>query len=284
MCQRCGSDVSYVPSSAQQRIQELEQQVKILTDKATAAGTSLNPSDHFPFPTDPALVSFSSSVKELTSLCRLAADKLADYEDEIRHLKSSPNPNTHSSNPELQHLAHDPPSRPPSAMQSRFSALLSSTKRSISQPPTSPMPFAPPPHNHPQHASIPGAFPFNNNPPLTSDSDLRSALNHETSLRHAAESRFSKSQEEVEELSTQLFAEANEMVATERKERKRLEDKIETLERRARDKDGRLEVLEGRVRRGERVRGLLAQTQTMSSTSSQANSQASFNTANGGGG
>lgn len=84
----------------------------------------------------------------------------------------------------------------------------------------------------------------------------------------------------MEELSTQLFAEANEMVAEERRERKRLEDerrglveavealerrvgekegRVEGLEKRAREREGRWEELERRVRRGERVRGLLAE-------------------------
>ena len=38
MCQRCGTDVSYIAEGAQRRVSELEQQVRILTDKATAAG------------------------------------------------------------------------------------------------------------------------------------------------------------------------------------------------------------------------------------------------------
>lgn len=124
--------------------------------------------------------------------------------------------------------------------------------------------------------------------------DLEVALKHERALREAAEERFGKAQEEMEELSAQLFAEANEMVAGERRERKRLEEeverereegkrvgeerrglverveglerrvgeregRVEVLERRAREKEGRWEELERRVRRGERVRGLLAE-------------------------
>ena len=39
-CHQCGADVPHgVAEKAQQRIEELEQQVRILTDKATAAGT-----------------------------------------------------------------------------------------------------------------------------------------------------------------------------------------------------------------------------------------------------
>lgn len=63
---------------------------------------------------------------------------------------------------------------------------------------------------------------------------------------------------ELEELSASLFAQANEMVATERRARARLEARVEVLERRDGEKGARLERLEGAVRRVERVRGLLA--------------------------
>lgn len=49
------------------------------------------------------------------------------------------------------------------------------------------------------------------------------------------------------------------MVATERKARARLEERVVVLEKREREKAGRLEVLERRVGRVERVRGILAQ-------------------------
>lgn len=62
---------------------------------------------------------------------------------------------------------------------------------------------------------------------------------------------------ELEELSAQLFQQANEMVAAERKARARLEDRVEVLERREGEKRKRLDRLEGAVRRIERVRGVL---------------------------
>ena len=120
------------------------------------------------------------------------------------------------------------------------------------------------------------------------------ALTHESALRRAAETQLEKTSEEVEELTSSLFSEANEMVAQERKTNKQLadrlrelearasvtvngnwreewarekealerkmrekEERVEVLERRAREKDERLEGLERRVVRGERVRGLL---------------------------
>lgn len=82
-------------------------------------------------------------------------------------------------------------------------------------------------------------------------------LTREQSLRQAAESRVSQTNEELEELSAQLFTEANEMVATERKARAKLEERVAVLEGRDKEKRTRLEVLESRLGRIERVREML---------------------------
>ena len=62
---------------------------------------------------------------------------------------------------------------------------------------------------------------------------------------------------EIEELSVQLFSQANEMVAEERRARAKLEERVETLERRDREKMGRLDRLEKAVSRVERVKKIL---------------------------
>ena len=82
-------------------------------------------------------------------------------------------------------------------------------------------------------------------------------LTREQSLRQAAETRVSQTNEEMEELSAQLFSEANEMVATERKARAKLEERVLVLEKRDGEKRTRLEVLEKQLNRIERVRELL---------------------------
>jgi len=165
-------------------------------------------------------------------------DKLADYEDELRRLKSA-----HPTDPTV---ATNPPPRPPSsaglassAIHSRFSLLLPSTRRTISQ-----NDLKDPSSNH--------------NP---SSADLLTALTREQSLRQAAESRVSQTNDEIEELSAQLFTEANEMVATERKARAKLEERVAVLERRDKEKRNRLEALESRLGRIERVRALLKHEQ-----------------------
>ncbi|CAF9937984.1 MAG: hypothetical protein HETSPECPRED_000731 [Heterodermia speciosa] len=271
-CQECGADVSHVGHdaavAAQRRIEELEQQVKILTDKATAA-----------------------------------VDKLADYEDQLHQLKSQSQPPpatmptatpptdqpTQVPTPRTQ-----PPDRPPSrpnSTVSRLSALLPSTRRSASTPPAASMPNTPFNHTPSPFSPLP-APPHTSLPQNAPEADLLTALTHETRLRRAAEARLSETASEVEELTSSLFSEANEMVARERKAVKRLgeeveegrrgmerlgeeleegrrkqeglerrcrerEERVKVLERRAREKDERLERLEQRVGRGERVRGLL---------------------------
>lgn len=64
--------------------------------------------------------------------------------------------------------------------------------------------------------------------------------------------------QEVEDLSVQLFQQANEMVASERKARAKLEERVQILELRDGEKRKRLERLEKALVRIERVRALLA--------------------------
>jgi hypothetical protein len=90
-----------------------------------------------------------------------------------------------------------------------------------------------------------------------SEVELLTALTREQTLRLAAETAAAKTNDEIEELTGQLFQQANEMVATERKARARLEERVVVLEKRDGEKARRLEVLEGRVKRVERVRVML---------------------------
>ncbi len=173
-------------------------------------------------------------------LNRALVDKLADYEDELRQLKSSNEP---TSDPNVN---AQPLSRPTSAagiqrnhLQSRISNLLPSNRRATSQPPSS--------------APADQTAISNNR----ENAELLTMLTREQSLRQAAESRVSQTNEELEELSAQLFTEANEMVATERKARAKLEERVAVLERRDQEKRTRLEVLESRLGRIERVREML---------------------------
>jgi hypothetical protein len=65
---------------------------------------------------------------------------------------------------------------------------------------------------------------------------------------------------ELEDLSASLFAQANEMVAAERRARAKLEERVVILERRDVEKRQRLERLEKALKRIERVKGVLNET------------------------
>lgn len=168
-------------------------------------------------------------------------DKWADYEDEIQSLKRA----------QLQQTPEPPRATTPTQgppddrtgspsrfsylpVQNRLSSLLSrksTPNLQAQQPPT---------------------------PKSPTTTELVAALTREQSLRQAAEGKLNASSAELEELTSQLFQQANEMVATERKARAKLEERVEILERRDGEKRNRLERLEGAMQRIERVRSLLA--------------------------
>ncbi|KAI4197452.1 MAG: hypothetical protein LQ350_005891 [Teloschistes chrysophthalmus] len=280
-CPSCGADINNIlqtlAQSFQCRISELETQVRILTGKATAA-----------------------------------VDKLADYEDQLHQLKStsqgpqrSPLPDppttpTHSREPPSRANSSTPVQTHRSPLQTRLANFLPSARRSATPPSSAPPtqlthsqsvrqgPTQPPAHPASSSSGGGGHHHTASNPLPTDSSalDLTSALANEHALRVAAESHLSASQAEIEELSTQLFSEANEMVAVERrnlaslqakhaqleeeargwerqvKEREeretRLRERLKVLEGRDGEKRFKWEELERRVGRVERVKALLA--------------------------
>ena len=95
-------------------------------------------------------------------------------------------------------------------------------------------------------------------PAPLADSELLEQLERERALRAKAEEKARKVDSEIEELSVQLFSQANEMVAQERKARARLEARVELLEKKDKDKMARLERLEKAVSRLDRVKAMLS--------------------------
>ncbi|KAH7384340.1 hypothetical protein DE146DRAFT_223237 [Phaeosphaeria sp. MPI-PUGE-AT-0046c] len=216
-CPACGTSIALNSGEAEiasKKIVELEAQMEFLKEKATAA-----------------------------------ADRCADYEDQIRSLKIAQERERQSRfNPSdaldsTRRSDEDP--RPATAgatanRTSRFSFFTGrrmSPNNSISQPP-------------PSAATTPV------------DVGLLNELERERTLRAKAEERAEKVDSEIEELSVQLFSQANEMVATERKARAKLEERIEILERKDKDKMSRLDRLEKAVTRIDRVKAMLNQPQT----------------------
>ncbi|KAF7510436.1 hypothetical protein GJ744_006715 [Endocarpon pusillum] len=251
VCPQCGSGISHTGSAeeAQRRILELEAQIRSLNTKAAAA-----------------------------------ADKLADYEDELNLLRSNAQiqrPSTSSSSgivsPPLEN-GHRIPSQtqssPPTQGPSRLSSLSSLLpgRRTPAGPSPQPTPgLLPPPFqshlaptltNNTSTHSLPTVLPNNTTqqPPGSPDpatETLAVMLQAEKKARLAAESSLSQAHNELEELTAQLFSQANEMVATERKARAKLEERIELLEKRDGDKRVRLDRLEKAMGRIERVRGMV---------------------------
>jgi hypothetical protein len=172
-------------------------------------------------------------------------DKCADYEDQLRsNTKTSPNTllRTNTADSLAPSRASTEEQRRPStgtslsAKQSRFS-FLTGLRTSPAQ-------------NVPPFASPSASQPI--------DTELLSQLENERALRAKAEDRARKVDSEIEELSVQLFSQANEMVASERKARAKLEARVELLEKQGKDKAARLERLEKAVSRIDRVKAMLA--------------------------
>ncbi|EPE29556.1 hypothetical protein GLAREA_00716 [Glarea lozoyensis ATCC 20868] len=195
-CPNCGVGLpshSFMAAEAQRQIEDLQAQVRLLNEKATAA-----------------------------------VDRWADYEDEIQQLRNQKEAERNS----IEKSRSDSPSRfSYLPVQNRLSSFLSARKST-------------------QNLQIP--------PPSPSAFELEADLAKEKALRQAADRKLDEASGELEELSAQLFQQANEMVATERKARAKLEERVAVLESRDGDKRKRLDRLEGAVQRIERVRGLLA--------------------------
>ncbi|KAJ5755114.1 hypothetical protein N7533_004657 [Penicillium manginii] len=236
-CPTCGTNGALDASEAQRRILELEGQIQ-----------------------------------EMTAHSAIAAGKLADYEEELRKLRSRPiydTPRSSSSvppssshgdkslSPSQLPASPDNKSQPPQpsqpVQQSRLTTLTnllpyrrgSSTPTSASAPvPSTPIaPITP--------------FPQQASPASSDNAELQDALEREQGLRKAAETQLTQANTELEELTVQLFSQANEMVAQERKARAKLEERVAVLERRDIEKRSRLERLEKAMARVERVRALV---------------------------
>jgi len=160
-------------------------------------------------------------------------DKLADYEDELQKLKRQQNnsPSHLLATPSIA-IAQSP---------NRLSSFLSITTRRGAGPPSPPID---PDCRPSSSAGLPPA-------------ELEKALSKERALRKQAEGRLQQVTSELEELSTSLFQQANEMVADERRARSKLEQRVAQLEQREKEKVVRLGQLEQAVGRINRVKGLL---------------------------
>ncbi|KIX08309.1 uncharacterized protein Z518_02965 [Rhinocladiella mackenziei CBS 650.93] len=230
------------------------------------------------------ILDLEAQVRLLNSKTASAVDKIADYEDELQYLRDaharSRQQGQMTGPSSLPFEGPGPaiaPGRQQHLQQSRLaslSAFLPGRRKEANpgQLPTTPATGTFPQNNtaYVNNALSPPKTPFSganySAPTLQSTqsdsqvlslSSLQSSLEEERTLRLRAESSLSQTQTELEELTAQLFGQANEMVATERKARAKLEERVKVLEQRDVEKRKRLERLEKAVMRIERVRGLV---------------------------
>jgi hypothetical protein len=193
------------------------------------------------------IAELETHVFQLNQKATAAVDRWAEYEAELSKLRARL-----SSSPEPATMTTQSPTRSSffQAGATRISALMYSRRSQPASPPASnkPLPPVTPP---PTDSSSPSRTPGRR------EEDLLEALNKEQMLRRAAEGRLNATNKEVEEHSVTLFEQANEMVATERRARAALEQRISELEKRDVEKKQRLDKLELAMNRIEKVKTLL---------------------------
>ena len=209
------------------------------------------------------------------------AEKLAEYEEELRRLRAQNQPaaaptslvqrndslmsssSTSSrgdiSQSNLNPNSQSPPQQQPQGRLSSLASLLPYRRPSTasSQPQSQQSPPPPSPLQQAQASPLPSPRTPTPRPSTEETLELQNALNEEQKLRKAAETQLTQASSELEELTVQLFSQANEMVAQERKARARLEERVAVLERRDIEKRNRLERLEKAMERVERIRALV---------------------------
>lgn len=191
---------------------------------------ALCPTCHNPPDSGSRIDDLESEVQALTAQSLNTAEKLANYEEQISQLRRQKS----AAQAEAQHAKSASldstsarPERP--AALTRFASFRYGS--------SSPQKLTPSP-----------SVDFN---------DLQNQLAKETAARLEAEKKVEEGTAELEELSQSLFEQANEMVATERRARAKLEERVAVLEQRDKDKSRRLEKIEAALRRIERVKALL---------------------------
>ncbi|KAK1243657.1 hypothetical protein MKX08_001795 [Trichoderma sp. CBMAI-0020] len=199
------------------------------------------------------IAELETQVFQLNQKATAAVDRWADYEAELTRLRAM----LPSSTPEQSHS----PTRSSffQAGATRISALMYSRRPQTASPPAvsrAAPPVTPPPTESRMTMMTPTTTTPRRNSGRTAE-DLLEALNKEQILRKAAEGRLNETNRELEDLSATLFEQANEMVATERRARAALEQKVSELEQRDVEKRVRLDKLELAMHRIEKVKTLL---------------------------
>ncbi|CAN8095988.1 unnamed protein product [Discula destructiva] len=275
-CPSCGNDAATL-AAAQAQIDEMHAQIRLLNAKATAAVDRW--ADY-----EDELASLRKQLtlsREREAATAAAAGRRGSSTATAPQTPTLPAANTTTTTTTNSPISPRTSSSPgmgfAAAATNRISALLSrkSTPNLKALPSHSVAAAAttssllllptPPPSSGALHqtsystSALPTKSPLVGFTPPSSAEDLLDALTREQQLRLAAEAKVNDTSREVEELSVSLFEEANEMVATERREKARLAARVGELEKRDREKGARLDRLECAVGRIERVRHLLGE-------------------------
>lgn len=255
-CPECGHTFqSSNANEAQSRTADLETQVRLLNSKAS---TYLD-----------KLADYEHEVQLLRAQCaRLQKEKQESIS--VAPLQTSP-ARKESPAPALPEKDSVPQRQINRQSLSRLSSLSSYLpgRRKDGLPPVPPlntgMNQSTPNLTTPttEYMKAPSPPPFATDPGRQGQSltlvGLQTSLETERNLRQQAETNLAQSQTELEELTAQLFGQANEMVATERKARAKLEERVKLLETRDGEKRRRLDRLETAVQRIERVRRMVVE-------------------------
>ncbi|EXU99376.1 hypothetical protein X797_007512 [Metarhizium robertsii] len=195
------------------------------------------------------IAQLESTIHDLTAQASDAARRRAQSDEELHALRAQQQQQQHQRRPST-------PQRPPSQPSP---AATTATATTTTQSPTLPSRLSALLYPRKSTPSLRADARRQNSLPLPPPpaEDLMEALAREQTLRREAEGRLSATSREVEELSVSLFEQANEMVATERRARARLEERVGELEARDDDKRRRLDRLEAAMARIERVRSIL---------------------------
>lgn len=259
-CTQCGHNFqSSDADEAQSRTADLETQIRQLNSKAS---TYLD-----------RLADYEHEVQSLRAQCaRLQKERQENIS--VAPLQTSPVVKEDASLPQAPALPEKdnvPPRQMNRQSLSRLSSLSSYLpgRRKDDLPPVPPLNtgmnqstpnLATPTIEYMKTGSPP---PFATDPGRQGQSltlvSLQTSLEAERNLRQKAETNLAQSQNELEELTAQLFGQANEMVATERKARAKLEERVKLLETRDGEKRRRLDRLETAVQRIERVRRMVVE-------------------------
>lgn len=203
------------------------------------APTHLNPDARI------RILELEAQLQALSAKASAQAHQLANYEDEFRKMRMERKPSSGWQTTEKEATP---------ILTSRISSYFA--RRGSPNPPLA-TPDNKQESRHNSLVSSPSSRPPTPSPSQR-ETELQAQLSREQGLRTQAEGQLAAMSTEMEELSGSLFSQANEMVATERKARAKLEERVEFLEKKDQEKKLRLDRLDGAVRRIERVRRVLS--------------------------